>query len=181
MTSGPDAFRDAPLVRIDEPDHIDVAMFMAAEAEMLGDGDLAAWLAILAPEVRYSVPITTTRRREDPPDGPARSFHVNEDRAMLEIRVRRLVETNSAWSENPVSRIRRFVSNIRVRRGDDALYVSTDLLLTRIRGDQVTPEISTAERRDRLVRDDAGNLLLAAREVLLDQARLGVPNLPFPF
>lgn len=168
-------------LRPDDSDYVDAFMFLVAEAELLDANDLTGWLALLAPEVVYTMPVQTTRLREHPGSGPSRSFHFNEDRASLDLRVKRRLESNSVWSENPASRTRRFVSNVRVRRADSAcLQVSSYLLLMRSRHDQDSYELISAERIDLLGRGDDGLLRLRSREITVDQARLGVASLPIP-
>ncbi len=171
---------NAPLLPSSDSDHVDALLFLIGEAEVADTGDYAAWLEFMATEVQYSMPVRTTRNRVNPDVAPARSFLLKEDRASLTLRVKRLLESDSVWSENPASRVRRFVSNIRVRRADDGLVVGSYLLLLRSRSDRDTYEILSADRRDLLVRDSTGTLRLAAREITIDQSRLGMANLPFP-
>lgn len=170
----------APLVRPGEPDHVDALLFLVGEAELADGGELREWLQLLAAEVDYSMPVRTTRMRSGPVEPPATSFLLREDRASLELRVRRLVDSDSVWSENPPARVRRFVSNVRVRRTAAGLAVGSYLLLLRSRADRDTYEILSADRNDLLVRDAEGALRLAAREITIDQSRLGMANLPFP-
>ena len=171
----------AGFLRPDDPEHIDVLMFLMGEAELLDAHDLHGWLSMLTADVVYQVPVQTTRLREDADHDARRSFHSNDDRPSLEFRVKRILESNSAWSENPVSRTRRFVSNVRVRRGDASdLQVSSYLLLLRSRHDRENYDMISAERRDTLVRNSVGDLELRAREVTVDQARMGISPLPFP-
>jgi 3-phenylpropionate/cinnamic acid dioxygenase small subunit len=170
-----------PLLRHDDPEHVDALMFLIAEAELLDTGDLAGWLSLMASEVTYSMPVQTSRLSEDPASGAAGSFHFKEDRVSLELRVKRLLESPSAWSENPAPRTRRFVSNVRVRRVEGSLRVSSYLLLLRSRHDQEQYELVSAERIDRLGRNAEGALELASRMIIVDQTRLGVASLPVPF
>jgi 3-phenylpropionate/cinnamic acid dioxygenase small subunit len=156
-------------------------MFLMAEAELLDSNDLDAWLTMLAPEVSYAMPVRTARLNEDPGPGATDACHFSEDRASLELRVRRRLESNAVWSENPAPRTRRFVSNVRVRRtGPAELTASSYLLLLRSRHDLENYDLISAERTDRLARNDSGALVLCEREIVVDQARLGVANLPIP-
>lgn len=175
------SIRGADLVRPDDPDYLDALIFLMAEAEILDAADLVGWLSFLAPEIVYTVPVQTTRLRENPATGSAASFHLNEDRGSLEFRVKRLVESNAAWAENPASRTRRFVSNVRVRRTEGTeLRVSSYLLLMRSRHDRDTYDLISAERNDLLGRTEEGELELRNRQVTVDQARLGIAPIPFP-
>lgn len=168
------------LLPSNDPDHVDALLFLIGEAEAADAGEYARWLEFVAAEVDYAMPVRTTRNRANPAAEPARSFLMKETRSSLELRVKRLLESDSVWSENPASRIRRFVSNVRVRRTAGGLVVGSYLLLLRSRSDHDTYEILSADRRDVLVRDDTGALRLTAREITIDQSRLGMANLPFP-
>jgi 3-phenylpropionate/cinnamic acid dioxygenase small subunit len=173
----------AGLVRADDPEYADALMFLIAEAEVLDSADFAGWLTLVAPEIRYTVPVQTSLLRGDAEtaDGSARSYHLNEDRASLEFRVKRIVESDSSWAYNPRSRTRRFVSNLRVRRGESSdLLVVSNLQLMRSRHDLDTYDLITAERHDVLGRRADGELELCSREITVDQARLGIAPIPFP-
>jgi 3-phenylpropionate/cinnamic acid dioxygenase small subunit len=173
--------RAASLLRPSDPDYMDALIFLTVEAELLDSGDFAGWLDLLAPEVVYTVPVRPTRLRGERPRGPERSFHRNEDRASIEFRIKRILESDFSWAYNPPSRHRRFVSNLRVRRGEcNDLKVSSYLLLMRSRGDRDAFEFITAERSDLLDRGEDGSLELRSREVTVDQALLGMSSLPFP-
>jgi 3-phenylpropionate/cinnamic acid dioxygenase small subunit len=168
------------LLRPDDPEYVDALLFLITEAELLDASDLLGWLSLVAPEVSYSMPVQTSRMREDPGTGVIGSFHFREDRASLELRIKRLLGSPSVWSENPAPRTRRFVSNVRVRREDGGLLVSSYLLLLRSRHDQEDYELISAERTDRLGHTSSGGLELASRVINVDQTRLGVGSLPVP-
>ena len=79
--------------------------------------------------------------------------HFDEDRYSLMKRVERL-ETEHAWAEDPPSRTRRFVTNIRCWIGDsdDELVARSNLLLFRSRGDTLGPDLLSGQRTDLLRR-----------------------------
>lgn len=169
------------LLRPDHPECVDVLMFLIAEAELLDANDLNAWLSLLGPDVVYTMPVQTSRLREDPGSGLSGSFHFKEDRASLELRVKRLLASTAVWSANPAPRTRRFVSNVRVRRTENVdLRVSSYLLLLRCRHDQESYDFISAERSDVLGRRGDGGLELRSREISIDQTRLSVAHLPIP-
>jgi 3-phenylpropionate/cinnamic acid dioxygenase small subunit len=176
-------FRMKGLVRSDEPDYVDALMFLNMEAEVLDSADYLGWLSLVSAEIKYTVPVQSTFLRADEAsaNGSARSYHLNEDRASLEFRVKRIVESDSSWAYNPRSRTRRFVSNLRVRRGEGSdLQAVSNLQLMRSRHDLDTYDLITAERQDLLGRTADGAIELRAREITLDQARLGIAPIPFP-
>lgn len=120
--------------------------------------------------------------RTDGPDGVPEnaSFHIDDTCASMATRIRRITgATNSA--ESPRTRTRRFVTNIRLSpsSGPDLVHGSSYLLLTRSRGLGADLELLPCERRDELVRID-GRLRLRRREVLVDQATLGLVHLGTP-
>lgn len=145
------------------------------EAELLDAGKLEQWLALLDPEIRYAVPVRLTRERGGGVDSHGGNPHFLEDMATLRMRVERM-KTEFAWAEDPPSRTRRFVTNVRATPTGDGLSVRSYLLLYRNRGEDSFAEVISAERFDLLRRTPDG-LRLVRREVRLDQSTLGVRNL----
>ena len=138
-------------------------------------GQLEPWLALLTDDVRYTMPIRLTRERGGGPDVDFGAPHFQEDMGTLRMRVERL-KTEFAWAEDPPSRTRRFVTNVRPRVVAEGIDVRSYLLLYRSRGDATTAELVSAERHD-LFRRTATGLRLQRREVLIDQASLAMRNL----
>jgi 3-phenylpropionate/cinnamic acid dioxygenase small subunit len=97
-----------------------------------------------------------------------------DDHESMQRRVRRL-RSEFAFAEDPPSRTRRLVGNVRVRDDGDAFAVRSNLLLFRARLDGPSVLLS-GERRDRL-RPVDGELRLACRIVLLDHTVLPMENL----
>ena len=157
-------------------DHYEAASFLDEEAEILDEGRFEDWLELLTEDVRYRMPVRPTRARSEP--GPARDGmdHFDEDRYSLAKRVERLCGEH-AWTEDPPSRTRRFVTNVRVRPGEPGdLNVRSYLLLFRSRLDVRPPEWVAAERRDVLRRTGAG-LRIASRFIVVDESVLRTQNL----
>ena len=145
------------------------------EAQLLDDGHYEAWLALLTEDIRYTVPVRLTRERGGGPDQHAGAPHFQDDIGTLRLRVERL-KTEFAWAEDPPSRTRRFVTNVRpFVRGDD-VEVRSNLLMYRSRGDSTSVELVSAERHD-VLRRTADGLRLSRRDVVLDQATLAMRNL----
>lgn len=150
------------------------------ESALLDDQRVHEWLELLHPDLEYKLPVRMTRERQNGPGFSNEAFHMLEDVASLTMRVRRL-DTDYAWAEDPPSRSRRFVSNVRVsKNGEQELYVTSNLLIYRGRLDTVEYDIVTAERHDVLVPVD-GELKLRSRTVLLDHSTLPVKNLAIFF
>lgn len=161
-------------------DHLqrEVEQFLFREAELLDSGRLPEWLDLLTDDVDYRIPVRITRERaETDQQFSDSSFHMVEDRGSLGTRVARF-STESAWSENPPSRTRRFVSNVRLGPAESevaTLEVTSNLLLFWAR-ENFAPVLLAGERHDRL-RREASAWKLARRTVLLDHTTLPVPNL----
>lgn len=160
-----------------------VELFYYRESELLDDHRYRDWLGLLADEVRYRAPVRTTRRSDGRVDDD-RMFWFDDDRQSLELRIRRL-ETDVAWAEEPPSRTRRIVGNLRVRpgpgdSGTETVAVRSNLLCFRNRGESPDHDLIAAERHDVLRRDGAEWVLLA-REIRFDHGTMGTKNLALLF
>ncbi|MCU1615607.1 MAG: hcaF [Frankiales bacterium] len=151
--------------------------FLYREAAALDSGNFDAWLAMLAPDIQYQVPVRSTRYGRADEEFSATSFHFDEDLFSLTMRVKRLA-TRFAWAEDPPSRNRHMVTNVLVTAvsATGALKVSSNLLLTRSRFDESRTESLSGARSDVLERID-GRLRLARRTVFLDQTTLPVGSI----
>jgi 3-phenylpropionate/cinnamic acid dioxygenase small subunit len=152
----------------------EVQSFLVHEAELLDEGRLREWLELLAADIRYQIPIRLTRERSAVTAVGDLGFHMNEDKGMLQTRILRL-ETEYAWAEDPPSRTRRYVSNVRVHSASDSsLNVRSNLLL--YRGRHAEDQLVAGTREDVLRRRSDG-FEIAARVVYLDQTTLSTHNL----
>jgi len=156
----------------------EVEQFLYAEAALLDARQYRAWLGLLADDIHYWMPIRRTVTLSDldleftKPGGMA---YFDDDRMMLEMRVRKL-EAGSAWSEDPPSRTRHFVSNVRILEvAGDEIEVEVCFHLYRTR---LNSEVSgwVGRRLDRLRRAGDG-LRLARRHIFLDQTVIPTTNL----
>lgn len=156
-----------------------VAEFLYREAELLDDGRLRDWLGLLTEDVIYQVPIRTAR--EFGASGVATDmFHLDEEYSSLELRVER-VETGFAWAEDPPSRLRHFVTNVRVEElSESEVAVRSNVLVYRSRWDKPAHDLLSGERHDVLRRVN-GEWRLASRRVILDSTTLPTLNLSFFF
>lgn len=155
----------------------EVLDFLHREAELIDNGQFEEWLALLTDDIEYRMPLRLTRERTSPTDRSEEMQFFWDDRATLELRIRRL-RTDFAWAEDPPSRTRHFISNVRIVPGARAgeLDVRSYVLIYRNRGDTAAHELISGERRDVLRRVD-GAWKLARRDVTIDQASLGNQNL----
>ena len=147
------------------------------EAAALDERRFDDWIAMLAPDLVYQAPIRLTRTGVNRDRDVMRTmFHFDEDYSSILMRTGRLQK--SAWAEDPPSRCRRFITNVRVGECETAgeYEVVSYLYLERSRGDNPHNEQLTAERRD-VWRDVDGSYVLARREIIVDQSVLGMSNL----
>ena len=148
----------------------EVEQFLYAEAALLDARKHREWLGLLADDIHYWMPIrrTTTLAEVD------REFtrlgdmaYFDDDRGLLEMRVKKL-EAGSAWSEDPPSRSRHFVSNIRILDvAGDEITVEACFHLHRTRLERDVD--SWMGRRVDVLRRTDGSFLLAKRHLFLDQ------------
>lgn len=155
----------------------EVLDFLFREAEAVDAGRFDEWLDLMTDDVQYRMPVRLTRERGEAPDRSDQMQFFWDDRETLRLRVRRL-RTDFAWAEDPPSRTRHFVSNVRVAPGPqpDELDVRSYVLIYRNRGADASYELVSGERHDVLRRVE-GAWRLARREFVVDQAMLGVKNL----
>jgi 3-phenylpropionate/cinnamic acid dioxygenase small subunit len=148
----------------------EVEQFLYAEAALLDARAWRAWLGLVADDIHYWMPIRRTVTTADLDlefTKPGEMAYFDDDRAMLEMRVKKL-EAGSAWSEDPPSRSRHFVSNVRILgvEGDEiTLEAAFHLYRSRLNSE----EDSWFGRRIDVLRRDGGGFRLARRHLFLDQ------------
>jgi 3-phenylpropionate/cinnamic acid dioxygenase small subunit len=155
----------------------EVLEFLHHEAELLDAGRLEEWLDLLTDDVSYTMPVRMTRERGQEPELSTEMQFFQDDRTTLGLRVRRL-RTEFAWAEDPPSRTRHFVANVRIRPGAsaDEVAVRCNVLIYRNRGASAGHDLISGERRE-VLRRVGGAWKLARRVFVADQATLGVDNL----
>lgn len=167
------------LVPIGSPVYNQILQFLYVEARLLDEIRLKEWGATLAQDLIYTAPLRETRPVNQQAASVVRTMqHYHDDLRSVMGRIVRLTGTKSAWAEDPPSRTRRLVTNVLVEATDkpDEYSVRSYLLVTRSRFNFDEFDLISAERRD-VLRADGESFKLARREILLDQAVLGTPNL----
>jgi phthalate 3,4-dioxygenase subunit beta len=150
--------------------------FLVEEAALLDAADYAAWLDLLCEDIRYVMPVRVTTARGAGFDALPDMGHFDEDLYALRKRVQRLA-TDHAWTEDPPSRTRHFVSNVRTFTDDRAdLRAESSLLLFRSRGDTRPPDLLSAGRTD-ILRPAGDGYRLAQRQINVDESVLRTQNL----
>jgi 3-phenylpropionate/cinnamic acid dioxygenase small subunit len=163
-------------VRHGSPIYDEVVEFLFAEAELLDERHHREWLRMLSEDIRYVVPVRVTGAHTLD-NSLSNMAHFDEDSYSLRKRVERF-ETEFAWAEDPPSRTRRYITNIRCWADAEGaeIVARSNLLLFRSRGDLRDHDLLSGVRNDELRRED-GELRLLRREVLLDEAVLRTQNL----
>jgi phthalate 3,4-dioxygenase beta subunit len=157
-----------------DPAHLAAHQFLVEEAALLDAADYQGWLDLITEDIRYVMPVQVTTARGAPASNGM--GHFDEDMYALRKRVKRLA-TDHAWTEDPPSRTRHFVTNVRTFRSTPGeLCVESALLLFRSRGDTRDADLISAGRAD-LLRETPSGLMLARREITVDEAVLRTQNL----
>ncbi len=158
-----------------DPAHQAAHQFLVEEAALLDAADYPGWLDLLY----RGHPLPDAGPGDDRPRRASATQpgmgHFDEDMYALRKRVQRLA-TDHAWTEDPPSRTRHFVTNVRTFRHDDGLEVESALLLFRSRGDTRDADLLSAGRAD-LLRETEAGLKLARREITADEAVIRTQNL----
>jgi len=152
--------------------------FLFREAALLDNKKLDEWLSLLTEDIHYWMPLrrTTTAKEVDREfTRPGDMALFDDDLQTLHLRVRRL-SMGRAWAEDPPSRTRRMVTNIRILRceGDEILTTCNfQLYRTRLNSE----EDSWIGRREDLLRRVDGELKLARRHIFLEQTVILAQNM----
>lgn len=156
----------------------EIEQFLYLEASLLDARRYRDWLALLADDIHYWMPIRRTVTLADIDrefTRPGDMAFFDDDRELLEMRVKKL-EAGSAWSEDPPSRSRHFVSNIRITEADGDDF-TVDLAFHLYRTRLNTEVDSWVGRRSDVVRRTAEGWRLARRHIFLDQTLILSTNL----
>lgn len=166
-----------PMVAFSEKLHQDVHQFLVEEAALLDEQRYDEWLSLMTDDLVYRMPVRVTTPGRVTDAVRADMEHFRDDRYSLGKRVERLA-TEYAWTEDPPSRVRHYVTNVRTFRADidEEVVARSYVLLFRSRGDLREAELVAGERTDRLRRDGA-EWRIARRDVLVDESVLRTQNL----
>ena len=165
--------------RVDADLQREIEQFLYEEAELLDDRRMREWLGLLADDIRYVMPTRYNRlRREQDRELSAADevAYFDDDKPTLVARVKRL-ETGMAWAEDPPSRTRHLVTNVRIEpleaAGEYAVRSAFILYRNRLR----TDENLFVGRRTDLLRRTSDGWRIARREIVLDQNVIMAKNL----
>jgi 3-phenylpropionate/cinnamic acid dioxygenase small subunit len=166
----------------------DVAEFLYREAELLDERRYEEWLALLADDIRYWMPMRRNVKfgegeREFTREGQDIAWF-DEGKDTLTRRVRQ-IQTGIHWAEEPQSRIAHLVSNVQVIEASPSvtepheITVKCRFLIYRNRVETET-DLLVGKREDTL-RRVANDWQIARRTIILDQSVLLSKNLTFFF
>ncbi|MGU7778880.1 3-phenylpropionate/cinnamic acid dioxygenase subunit beta [Burkholderia sp. PU8-34] len=164
--------------------HHDITQFLYREAECLDAWRFRDWLALLSDDVWYTMRTTVNAQTRDRRKGvqPPTTWIFNDTKAQLERRIARL-ETGMAWAEEPPSRTRHLIANVRIEPADvpGEYDVQVNYLLYRSQKER-DETFYVGARRDRVRRaDNVAGWQVCCREIVLDQAVLSSHNLSVLF
>ncbi len=170
--------------------------FYHYEARLLDSRQYQQWLALLSPDIRYTMParvnvqinnrdrgseqmlaIENELERPDSNGCPIRE----EGYIHLMLRAERAFKINS-WSENPPARTRRLIANVELMEEvDNSLRVYSNFHMYYARPGSEN-FIYSGQRRDVLRPGEGeGNFVLAQREVIMDYSTIELPTLGLLF
>jgi len=157
--------------------HLQAHQFLVDEAYLLDAQQYRDWLDTMTDDVRYVMPVRVTTARGAGFDTSPGMDHFDEDKYSLTHRVARL-GTEHVWAEDPPSRLRHFITNVRTFETDDPneLFVESAELLFRSRGDVSESALFSCGRQDVLRQSELG-WKLAHRTIFADESVLRMQNL----
>lgn len=173
----------------------EIEQFLYREARLLDERRFEAWLDLFTDDVRYWMPVRTTRyprrskaiavldldrQEEDELSKDNELAIFDESKETLSRRVARL-DTGMAWAEDPPSRTRHLVTNVEVEPGETEaeLRVHSNFVVYRSRG-ETEQDFYVGGRQDTL-RNVGGAWKIARRTIVLDQNVLLAKNVSIFF
>jgi 3-phenylpropionate/cinnamic acid dioxygenase small subunit len=172
---------NSPLALVSPELQQEVEQFLFAEAALLDRRAYREWFSLLAPDLRYRMPLRFNREKRERAHEYSQadeSCLFDETKASIDLRIKRL-ETGMAWAEEPPSRTRHMVTNVRIwpNANGTELNVSSYFHLYRSRLERQVDQF-LGEREDVLRRaDNPYGFVIAAREIRLDQSTVLANNL----
>jgi 3-phenylpropionate/cinnamic acid dioxygenase small subunit len=161
----------------------EIEQFYYDEAALLDEWRVHEWLTLLTDDLEYFMPVRTTRARGEQDEEftkPGESAFFDDNKRFMEERVRKL-DTGFSWAEDPPSRTRRYITNVRIREriSESEIRVTANFFIYRTRLAQ--DEDWWAGRREDTLRKVDGEWKIARRHIFLDQVSLRSKNLSIFF
>jgi len=166
-----EAVLEVPIAVEPEVQH-ELEQFLYLEAELLDERRFRDWYGLLADDLSYFMPTRanrTIREMDQENSVPGQIANFDDDKRTMGWRVNQL-ETGMHWAEDPPSRTRHLVSNVRIQPTETAgeYMVKSNFLCYRNRLDTET-DIWAGERQDVIRRVGTRKWQIAKRYILLDQ------------
>lgn len=150
----------------------EIEQFLYMEADLLDSRQFDEWIELIADDIHYHMPIRRNvkfgeQSRENSSSASEISWF-DEGKRTLAGRVRQ-INTGIHWCEEPFSRIRHIISNVRIVGVDgDEVKVNSNFFVWQNRlHDEVN--LFVGKREDVLRRDETTDWKIAKRLILLDQ------------
>jgi p-cumate 2,3-dioxygenase subunit beta len=160
-----EAREEGSMNAVDLPSRSEIEDLFYKEAALLDEWRLEEWLELLTADAIYEIPPT------DVPEGDSRNtlFIIADDAVRIRSRVKQLLG-KSAWAENPHSRTRRMIANVRVLGAEgENILVTANFAVHRMRYESVDTYIGHYVYK--LVRD-GDRLKIMERRAILDNEAL---------
>lgn len=160
-----------------------IEQFYYYEAALLDDRKFYEWLDLLSDDLEYWMPIRMTRTRADMDHEFVKlggHAYFDDDKDLIAMRVKKLY-TGCSWGEDPPSRTRHLISNIRIlnKISEKEIEVSSNFHIYQSRlSDE---ESSWFGRREDYLRKVADRWLVVRRHIFLDHVRLPTKSLAIFF
>jgi 3-phenylpropionate/cinnamic acid dioxygenase small subunit len=155
-----------------------IEQFLYHEAALLDARRFDEWFDLLADDLEYWMPVRTVRALNDVANEfakPGEGAFFDDDKISMGQRVKKLT-TGFSWAEDPPSRTRHHVTNVRVvARRDGEVTISCNFLIYRSR---LANEIDVwSGRREDTLRGGEGDYTIVKRHLFLDDVSLNSKNL----
>ncbi|MGK0742817.1 3-phenylpropionate/cinnamic acid dioxygenase subunit beta [Leucobacter sp. Z1108] len=160
-----------------DPRHLELSRWLVDEAYTLDDQRYEDWLETLTDDIHYLMPVRVTTALGAGYSTSPKMAHWDENKYSLSRRVARFL-TEHAWTEDPPSRLRHYITNVRAFETDveGELIADSAVLLFRSRGDTNPASTISAQRED-VFRFVDGQYQLARRVIMIDESVLRTQNL----
>jgi biphenyl 2,3-dioxygenase subunit beta len=156
----------------------EVERFYYDEAALLDSHRYEEWLALFSEDAHYFMPIRRTRTQREMDKEftkPGEMAFFDDSKILLAGRIAKL-KTGRSWAEDPPSRTRHLITNIRVVRDEGGrLEVESNFHLYRTRLN--SEETSWIGCRRDVLRRVGSSFLIAERKIFLEQTVLLSRNL----
>ena len=157
-----------------------VSAFLYEEAWLLDHDQFDDWFKLLGEDLVYTAPVRVTRSRKRDERGLTgrTGYHYYDTYETMAVRVRRILHTSSAWSDDPPLRCQRFITNVMAGITETAgeYHVRSYIKVARSRFEVPDYQWIAAERND-VLREAGDSFKIARRSILVGTSVLGTPNL----